>query len=665
MNNLSNIKHFSLRCFAIALTALSSVGCSERGRTEFRVVSPDGSLAVTVQLAEQITYTVTRHGQPLLDASAIGLHFADGSTTDHPALAGKPIRTKATREIEAPFYRQARFTERYHQLTLPLEGGCSVTFRVYDEGCAYRFETQRDGELIITDETAEFRFSGDPDCFAAYSDGLCNAYQFQYEHSARSAMRPDQPIVLPLAADCGAAGKVLICESDLESYPGMFVTADGCGTLHGLFAQVPDSLRRADPRSQLKVETRHDYIARTQGTRTYPWRILAVADDDKQLPVNNLVYALASENRISDTSWIRPGKAAWEWWNAWGLTNCGFKPGINTPTYKAYIDFAAKYGLEYAILDEGWYDPKQGDVMAPVAAVDLPELTAYAASKNVSLLLWVVSNVLDDKLEEACRHYAAMGIKGFKVDFIDRDDQLAVETVYRLAEATAAHQLLLDIHGVYKPTGLNRTYPHLINFESVFGLEELKWSNPDMPSYDVTFPFIRMVQGPVDYTPGSYRNATREGFRIDYYQPMSQGTRAHQVAAYVVFDAPLAMLCDSPSLYEADEPCTRFIASLPTVCDRTEILSGKIGEHIVTARKCGDTWYVGGMTDWTPRSVQFDLSFLDAGTRYRATSLTDTEASNSEPQRYALTDRQVDRTTQLEIDMASGGGFVLILEPEN
>ena len=661
--NLPNILQLPLRCLAAVLAVLSTVQCSESG-PEFCVVSPDGSLAVTVNTLENLTYTVSRNGRPLLESSAIGLHFADGYTTDGASLAGRPRRTRHTGTIEAPFYRQARFTEQYNELTLPLEGGCALTFRVYDEGCAYRFETKRAGEVRVSGETATFDFAGDPNYFAAYSNGLCNAYQFEYTRCTDADMRTDKPMLLPLAADCGPAGKVLVCESDLESYPGMFLTADGSGVLRGLFAALPDSLYTSERRCQLHVASRHDCIARTCGTRTYPWRIVAVADEDVQLPVNNLVYALAAENRIGDTSWIRPGKSAWEWWNAWGLTGTDFKPGINTQTYKAYIDFAAKYGLEYMILDEGWYDPREGDVMAPVGAVDLPELVAYGNAKNVSLLLWVVSNVLDAKLEEACSHYAAMGIKGFKVDFIDRDDQLAVETVYRLAEAAAAHRLLLDIHGVYKPTGLNRTYPNLINFESVYGLEELKWSNPDMPSYDVTFPFIRMVQGPVDYTPGAYRNASREGFEINYYQPMSQGTRAHQVAAYVVFDAPLAMLCDSPSRYEADEPCTRFIASLPTVCDHTRILSGKMGEHIVTARRCGERWYVGGLTDWTPRSVAVDLSFLDAGVSYRATLLADAEQAGDDPCCYTLTESTVGSTTTFEIAMASGGGFALILEPE-
>ena len=435
------------------------------------------------------------------------------------------------------------------------------------------------------------------------------------------------------------------------------------GGLRGLFAQVPDSCYLHERRCQEKVATRHGYIACVQGARTYPWRILAVADEDRELPTNNLVYALAAENRIGDCSWVKPGKVAWEWWNDWGLTGVGFKPGIDTRTYKAYIDFAADYGLEYVVLDEGWSDPKAGDVMSVVAEIDLPELVRYAASKGVGLMLWAVGNVLDAKLEEACAYYAGLGVRGFKIDFIDRDDQKAVELVYRISEAAAAHKLMLDIHGIYKPTGLNRTFPNIVNFESVFGLEELKWSNPDMPLYDVTFPFIRMVQGPVDYTPGAYRNATRDGFKIDYRNPMSQGTRAHQVATYVVFDAPLVMLCDSPTRYMADDACTRFIASLPVVFDTTQVLAGRIGEYIVTARRAGEKWYVGGLTDWTPRTLEADLSFLVPGREYTATLLCDDERSDIEPERHTIASQKVTSATRLQIPVAPGGGFALKIEP--
>lgn len=638
-------------------------GCSGSSEQTFQLASPDGTLVVEISANDTLTYTVTRHGVPLLGRSAIGLHFADGYKLGKNVRSGKTQRRHIERTITAPFYRQAEFTECCNELRIELDDSCAVLFRAYDEGCAYRFETAFAAEKVVQGETAEFNFADSVKLLAALSDGLCNAYQYPYTSCRLDTLTDERPIILPLAVDCGSAGRVLVCESDLESYPGMFLTPGDNG-LRGLFAQVPDSCYLHARRCQEKVATRHDYIARVQGTRSYPWRILAVADEDRELPVNNLVYSLGAENRIGDCSWVRPGKSAWEWWNDWGLTDVPFKPGINTRTYKAYIDFAAEYGLEYVILDEGWYDPGEGDVMHAVPALDLSELVRYAESKGVGLMLWVVGNVLDARLDEACDYYSKLGIKGFKVDFIDRDDQSAVDLVYRLAEATAARHLMLDIHGVYKPTGLNRTYPHIINFESVYGMEELKWSNPDMPSYDVTFPFIRMVQGPVDYTAGAFHNATREGFRIDYNRPMGQGTRAHQVATYLVFDAPLSMLCDSPSNYRKDDVCTRFIASLPTVYDRTEVLSGRMGEHIVTARRNAEAWYVGGLTDWNPREIEIDLSFLTPGCQYEAILMTDAPEADSIPEKYTLSRRTADSQTRLKITMAPGGGFALKLIPK-
>ena len=406
------------RCFAISFALSFAAACSSGPGTDFKVASPDGTLCVGIRAADSLTYTVTRHGTPVLQPSAIGLHFADGTVLGRGAKVTDARRETVERVVEAPFYRQARFTEHYNQLRLTFEGGYAVTFRVFDQGCAYRIETHLPGERTVAGEVAEFNFAGDPGVFAAYSDGLCNAYQSQYEKCRLSALGTEKPVLLPLAADCGAAGRVLVCEADLEAYPGMFLTPSA-GGLRGLFAAVPDSCYLHERRCQEKVATRHDYIARVEGTRTYPWRILAVADEDRELPTNDLVYALAAENRIGDCSWVKPGKVAWEWWNDWGLTGVDFEPGINTRTYKAYIDFAADYGLEYVVLDEGWSDPKAGDVMSVVEQIDLPELVRYADAKGVGLMLWVVGNVLDAKLEEACSYYAGLGIRGFKVDFIE------------------------------------------------------------------------------------------------------------------------------------------------------------------------------------------------------------------------------------------------------
>ena len=424
------------RIFILAIIAVLAAGCFDDKATDFRLESPDGTLVVTISASDSLNWSVSRRGVPLLERSAIGLRFADGFTLGQGVRIGKVQRRQIERTVKAPFYRQAEFEECCNELRIELGNDCAVTFRAYDEGCAYRFETGFEDDRIVRDEIIECNFAGSPALQAAFSDGLCNAFQFPYTYCRADTLPTDKLIILPLAADCGEAGRVLVCESDLEAYPGMFLVPHE-GRLRGRFACVPDSCYLHEQRCQEKVVTRQDFIARVQGTRSYPWRILAVADEDREFPVNNLVYALASENRIGDCSWVRPGKVAWEWWNDWGLTDVGFKPGIDTRTYKAYIDFAAEYGLEYVVLDEGWSDPRSGDVMRTIPAIDLPELVRYADSKGVGLMLWVVGNVLDDRLEEACDYYANLGIKGFKVDFIDRDDQQAVELVYRLGGGAA------------------------------------------------------------------------------------------------------------------------------------------------------------------------------------------------------------------------------------
>lgn len=646
---------------SLMLATLLAVSCGTERGTEFQVTSPDGTLVVEVSTADNLSYKVTRHGAPLLDSSDIALHLADGRNIGQGTGEVTAKRETMHRTVDAPFHRQNTVTEHYNQLRLDLGDGAAVTFRVFDEGCAYRFETAFDEEsVIVKDETSEFNFAGDPAMWIPYTNGIANAFQFPYTLTKQSEVDGTKPIILPLAVDCAEAGKVLIMEADMESYPGMFIEPKD-GGLSGYFVEVPDSTYLHERRHQEKVVTRHDYIAETKGERTYPWRVLAVADEDKDLPTNDIVYMLAAENRIGDYSWVKTGKVAWDWWNDWGIDEgVDFEPGVNNATYKYYIDFASKFGLEYVVLDEGWYVPQSGDLYNIVEEINLEELIAYANEKNVKLILWAVATIIED---EHCKHYADMGIAGFKVDFIDRDDQKAVDVVYRLAEMTAAHKLVLDIHGVYKPTGLNRTYPNVINFEGVYGLEELKWSNPNMPEYDVTFPYIRMVQGPADYTPGAMRNATRDGFKIEYYTPMSQGTRAHQVGLYVVCDAPIVMLCDAPTRYEAEPDCTKFIAQMPTDIDQTEILSGKMGEWIVSARKSGENWYVGGLTNWTPREVEVALSFLDEGKEYTAQILADAKDADVNPTKYTITSQNVTAATALNMAMAPGGGFGIILTP--
>ena len=410
------------------------------------------------------------------------------------------------------------------------------------------------------------------------------------------------------------------------------------------------------------VAETEDYIAKSKGPRTYPWRVMAITEQDTEMPVNNLVYALATPNQIGSTDWIKPGKVAWDWWNDWNLKGVDFEAGINTRTYQYYIDFAAKNHIPYVVLDEGWYDSSKGDIMNPIPAIDLQGLIDYGREKGVSIALWTVFNVLDEHLTEACEKYAKMGVKGWKVDFMDRNDQTAVEMAERLAKTCAQYQLFLDYHGFYAPTGMSRTYPNILNYEGVFGMEEARWAKKetDMPRYDVTFPFIRMMAGQVDFTPGAMRNGTRENWVECYQNPVSMGTRCHQLACYIVHDSPFTMLCDAPTNYEREQACVDFITSLPDTFDETKIIQGKLGSYIIVARRNGSDWYLGGQTNWDGRDVELSLDILPPGT-YQATIVSDGINANHNAEDYRIEQKTLTANDQLSLKMANGGGFLIKL----
>lgn len=629
--------------------------------------SPDGNTRLELSDKDgMLSYSVTHLSDTVLCPSAVSLKLQGGRILGRTVdIAKVKFSGTVSESIDAPFYRQSTIAEKYKGMTVDC-ADYAIEFRAYNSGIAYRFITRLPGGIKVEDEDASFIFPDDNTAWVAHSGGkspMTNSFQLTYSHEKISEFGgTDALAILPLVVECGNGTIAMITESDLRSYPGMFLSGTD-GGYKAKFANYPDSSFLHPTRCQKKILSRKAYIAQTDGSRTFPWRILILAEDAKALAVNNLVYCLAEPSRLDDTSWIEPGKVAWEWWNDWGLTDVPFKPGINNETYKYYIDFADKFGLEYVILDEGW--SAKDDIMSVKKEIDLPRLVQYGRERGVRLILWAVANVLDEKLETACDYYGKLGVAGFKIDFIDRDDQEAQDLIYRIAGAAAGHKMIIDIHGTNKPCGLNRTYPNIINFEGVYGLEELKWSNPDMPSYDVTFPFIRQVNGPSDYTAGSYLNASREGFEINYHKPQSQGTRAHQAATYVVFDAPLTMMCDSPSLYLKDPVCTEFIAGIPTCYDSTEILAGEIGEYIVSCRKLKGKWYIGALTDWNPRSLKLELQFLAKGKEYTATVFRDTELSDKKPTSYAIDTVTVSRDTPLEINMACGGGSVIIIEEKN
>ena len=655
-------------CLAI-LSLLLLIGNASFAAKKKKYVlsSPDGTLKVEISAGNELAYQVMHGNDTILSHSNIGLVLENGTIVGKtPRITGER-RRKIKDNIESPFYRFKEFVATGNELDLKLKGGFGIIFRAYNEGVAYRFYTTQSSDIIIKEEQAEFNFKEDYTAYLPYTTNdkkpMAMAYQNVYDITPLSKAQPKLAF-LPVTVDCGSV-KLTLLESDLEAYPGMFVQSQqGKYGLKGVFAPYPAKTDFYPWRKQEYVTETTDFISRSRGSRSYPWRVLAITEKDTDMPVNNLVYALASPNRIGDTSWIKTGKVAWDWWNDWNLKGVPFKAGINMDTYKYYIDFASRNGLEFIVLDEGWYDPKSGDMLTVIPELDLPELIAYGKSKGVEIVLWTVFNVLDSQLEAACKKYADMGIKGFKVDFLDRDDQTAVEMVYRIAEMTARYKLTLDLHGIYKPTGINRTYPHIINFESVFGMEEVKWTDikNNMPLYDVTFPYIRMMAGPVDYTPGAMRNATKADWRAMYYTPASMGTRCHQLAAYIVHDSPFTMLCDAPTNYLNEQECVDFIASLPVEVDSTFIASGELGKYIVTVRKKDVNWYIGGMTNWDERDVQLDFSFLPEGVSYTAVLFKDGVNANKQAEDYRKETIRIDKDSRLTLHLASGGGFAMKLE---
>ena len=641
------------RLILILSALLLAVGLSAAPKT-YELASPDGGLRVSISAGDGISYTLTSGEDVLLENSAIGMF-----TTDGQVFGGVQPVSKAVRKTDA----------EYNEITLKFKK-FSVVFRAYDEGMAYRFISNLKTPFKVEQEMARFAFPQDWNMWAAYvtqhtetlESQFYNSFENRYSYTPVSEWNKDRLAFLPLMVDGPSGKKILITEADLMNYPGMYLyNYDAGQVLSGRFAPYPAEVKQGGHNNlQMEVQSREGYIAQCEGVTTFPWRVVAVSENDVDMVTNNLVYKLATPaDPATDWSWVKPGKVAWDWWNDWNIRGVDFKSGINNDTYKYYIDFASKNGIEYVILDEGWSVNGAADLFQVVPEIDLEMLVKYATERNVGLILWAGYWAFDRDMEKVCEHYSKMGIKGFKIDFMDRDDQYMVDFHRRAAATTAKYRMMADFHGTYKPTGLHRTYPNVVNYEGVHGLEQMKWSDVtvDQVTYDVTVPYIRMVAGPMDYTQGAMRNASRGNYRPVNSEPMSQGTRCRQLAEYVVFYSPLNMLCDSPSNYMKEKECTEFIAAVPEVWDESRGLAGKVGEYIAIARRSGSDWYVGAMTDWSAREMTLDLSFLPEGSYqvelYRDGANADRAASDY---RKEIVDLPSDR--KINIKMAPGGGWV-------
>lgn len=633
---------------------------------DFQLESPDKRVVANIKDGGRLEYSVTFNGKPIILSSPLQLQFADGKVWGENSKVLKSHRNSIDQTVASPFYRSKNIDERYNNLILDFKGGWSVEFRAYNDGVAYRFIGKNKKPAVVTSELVNYKFPEDAKTFTAYvkprskDDQYYNSFENDYREVKLSELDKSRLILTPVTVDLGEA-KVTITESDLESYPGLYMISEGNNALSGRHARYPKTLKQGGHKMiQRLVEEREDYIAKGSGNRTFPWRVAIITDDDRKLAASNLSYLLASPSRVADTSWIRPGKVAWDWWNNWNLTGVDFKAGVNNDTYKYYIDFAARNGIEYVILDEGWAVENKADLLQVVPAINIKELCDYAKSKGVGIVLWAGSYAFERDMENICKVYSQMGVKGFKIDFLDRDDQEMVEFVHSAARMADKYHLFLDFHGMYKPAGLNRTYPNVLNFEGVNGLEQMKWSTIELnqPEYDVTIPFLRQVAGPMDYTPGAMRNGTKKTYQKSYNEPMSQGTRCHQLALFIVYDSPFTMLSDTPINYDAEPESRDFIAAVPTVWDETRILQGKVGDYIVTARRKGDTWYVGGLTDWTPRELAIDLSFLGEG-KYNAEIFRDGVNASKNAADYKREKISVDASTPIKVKLAPGGGFAI------
>lgn len=680
----------------ILLSFLLLLSLSAAAKPKFhRLASPDGRLTLSVQ-AEQgrLSYDILYDGHDLTPMTIIGLRYEQGGKMYDKMTVRKVSRRTIDETIASPFSRQATMRNHCNEMTLHLKEGLSVVFRAYNEGMAYRYVWEGEPGKVFNEVASYYLLQADSatvpyvsqfdsTAFGSEPFVLTNAWTPQSEkwkwfYPQYSSSFENQYTTLPLRKLdsrrlCflpllihGERGiKMCITESALLDYPGMYLRHFTDGVLDCQHAPLPRRVEQGGHNNlQLLVKEREDYIAEMDRSKVFPWRIMMVGTDT-EIAMNNLSYLLAEPSRVDDISWIKPGKVAWEWWNCFNISGVDFHAGVNTDTYKHYIDFASKYGIEYVILDEGWAVNGEADLFRVVPEIDLPMLVQYAKERNVGIIIWAGYYAFERDMERVCKHYSDMGVRGFKIDFMDRDDQLAVDFYRRAAEMCAKYKLLVDFHGAFKPAGFTRTYPNVLNFEGVFGLEQMKWAptTVDQMRYDCEIPFIRQAAGPMDYTQGAMLNGGKWNYHPCWMEPMSQGTRCHQLALYIVLESPLNMLCDSPTHYEREPEYTRFVASIPTVWDETRVLQGEVGEYIVTARRKGNTWYIGGITNWTERDVEIDFEELQSNSAtqplsYSVTLYTDGINAHRKGSDYKFTSLH-SSDTKYYIHLAPGGGFVI------
>ncbi|WP_281637657.1 glycoside hydrolase family 97 protein [Flavobacterium marginilacus] len=639
-------------------------------KQDFTLHSPNGKIQIKIAVNDKITWAVSHEKDIVLAPSVMSMALAENDILGKNAVVVNSKKETVDTSFESPFYKKKSVKNNYNQLTLNFKNDFSIEYRVFDDGAAYRFITKKKKDITVKNEEVVLNFDQDYNTLMPYvrdlrnpKDPYISSFEAHYENKKISEFAKDTLAFLPFLIDFKNHKKAVFLEANLEDYPGLFITNNSSKSgFESRFSKYPLQEKNGGFNNINRLITeRADYLVKTKGTRNFPWRIVVISENDKDLANNDMVQKLSEPTKIKDISWIKPGKVAWDWWNDWNIYNIDFKAGINTETYKYYIDFASKNKVEYVVLDEGW--SLEEDIMKHNPNVNLEALIAYGTERNVGIILWSSWMALTKNTDGILKNYAGLGIKGFKVDFLDRDDAKMVNSVYDIAQKAADNKLLLDFHGMYKPTGIQRTFPNILNFEGVKGLENNKWTpNDDVPTYDCSIPFIRMMAGPMDYTPGAMRNATKSEFKPSHSNPVSQGTRCHQLALYTIFEAPLQMMADSPTAYMKEQQSTDFIAKTPTTFDETVALDGEVGKFVSIARKKSNAWYLGAITNWDSREITIDFSFLEKGKKYEAEIFSDGLNADKAANDYKREIITVDSATKLKYRLAGGGGLAMIIQ---
>lgn len=627
------------------------------------ITSPDGSIKVQVEIGEDISLQVLLNGQTIIADLRPGMEMDGGRTLglDKPELKSQTTELiEEERTMLIPF-KDAQLVDHYNQLQLSFTDNYFFFIRAYDDGIAYRFCDDGKKARQVVNERINLRFPEGTSSYFPQEESMYSHNERSYLHKALEDINNGDFCSLPVLFE-NEVGKVLFTEAALHNYPGMFLEKKGANAFDTQFPKyvleaVPNEASSPD-RNQI-IAREADYIAEVNGRRVYPWRAFVVGAEDAVLVESNLISLLSDKSRIQDASWIRPGKVAWDWYNANNIYGVDFTSGLNQQTYQYYIDFASENGIEYVILDEGW-TKSTTEILDDNPEMDVPTLIKYAEAKGVGIILWVLWKPLQEDVDGILKLYSDWGAKGIKVDFMQRNDQAMVRSYEQIAAVAEKYHLLVDFHGAFKPAGIERVWPNVVNYEGVKGNEHNKWSADINPEHNVTIPFIRMAAGPIDFTPGSMLNTNEINYQVRFDRPMSLGTRAHQVAMYMIYEAPLQMMCESPSVYREEQETVDYITRIPTTWHETKVLDAKVSDYLVVARRHGEQWYIGAMTDWTARDLNIDLSFLDAG-RYQMDIYQDGVNAGKNAEDYQMDAIQVDRNTSMRLPLASGGGWSAIL----